>query len=68
MDVAGTGSQVSQGRRQELTEGVSSRLGVPRGIFFGFHSAHFSDFETRSAIISLSCAARSHLTDSFYND
>ena len=43
-----------QGRRQEFTEGVSSRLGLPwsgasarSAEFLGFHSAHFSDFEKR---------------------
>ena len=45
-----------QGRRQEFIEGVSSRLYKPAAgasaryaefFKFGFHSAHFSDFEKR---------------------
>ena len=45
-----------QGRRQEFTEGVSSRLGLRRSgasarsaenLLDIFHSAHFLDFERR---------------------
>ena len=67
--------------RQEFTEGVSSRLGLPRSgasalsveSFLGFLCAHFSDFEMRyrhARILqtqSVRCehAAQDH---SFYND